>query len=114
MQPWLTRAFVCQFNNYAAILAPWNDTTNLDNRRGPAYTIDGVNVAGEKEFMTQGHTFHVDTTSSGSTHPFEDANAHAEPPVEVAPGQSNAAGRTVGVAPRTVLYSRPRFGMHSV
>ena len=34
------------FNNYAAILSSWTDTTNFDNIRGAAPGHDGLVVAG--------------------------------------------------------------------
>ena len=92
------------YNNYAAILTPWWDTTEYDNIRGPAKSHDGLPVAGGKEYMTLGHSFHPSTSTTGSAHPLEDAEASAPAPVEVQDGQSNAAGRTVGVAPKSTLY----------
>ena len=34
------------FNNYASILSPWSDTTDMDDRRGAACDHDGIAVAG--------------------------------------------------------------------
>ena len=39
-------SFSGMFNNYAAILSKWDDTTNFDNVRGPALPQDGLSVAG--------------------------------------------------------------------
>lgn len=109
------------FNNYAAILSKWDDTTNFDNVRGPAWPQDGLSVAGGRESMSEGGSFHAATTSSGSPHPLEAAEAQAEkagnlPAVAVvARGQSNLARRSIGVTmSKPILYSVPgRYGLHS-
>ena len=36
------------FNNYAAVLTKWTDTTNMDNLHASAFYHDGLSVAGSK------------------------------------------------------------------
>ena len=36
------------FNNYAAVLTNWTDTTNMDNLHASAFSHDGLSVAGSK------------------------------------------------------------------
>mmetsp|Transcript_26236 Transcript_26236/g.38568 ORF Transcript_26236/g.38568 Transcript_26236/m.38568 type:complete len:174 (+) Transcript_26236:48-569(+) len=103
------------FNNYASVLDTWTDTTNFDNVRGPAFAHDGIAVAGGTEYMTSGNAFHADTSASGSPHPLEQAEAKAGTSVTpLVPGQSNIAGRAIGVASKAILYNMPvRHGLHS-
>ena len=54
--------------------------------------------------MSLGHSFHVNSTSSGLPHPREAAEQLQGPPATpLAPGQSNVAGRAIGKSTDTEI-----------